>query len=151
MPRFNKILLGPTRKNDPQVKEAIASVALKPGRLITLNASGQFVLATATTTTKVYLCEKNYLALKSVDDDWVATNLAIGYEMQPDVLYAGRVAAGVNITQTGLPLTLGANGTLAIATGAALVIGHSDEAFNNNTGVEQLVRFRPAAQAYRAA
>lgn len=151
MARYNKILLGPGQKNDPQVKELLANVALKPGRLAIIT-SGKFALAGATTIGKVWLIQDNYLALKSVDDDWAADSTAIGIEMQDDVLYAARIANGVNITAIGTPLTPGANGTLAIASTSDLVVAYSDEVYNNNSGSEQLLRIRPAGnQSYLSA
>lgn len=151
MARYNKILLGPGRKNDPQVKELLAAAALKPGRLAVIS-SGKFALAGATTIGKVWLIQDNYLALKSVDDDWAQDSTAIGIEMQDDCLYAARIANGVNITAVGTPLTPGANGTLAIASTSDLIVAYSDEVFNNNTGSEQLLRIRPAGnQSYLSA
>lgn len=151
MARYNKILLGPGRKNDPQVKELLANVALKPGRLAIIT-SGKFALAAATTIGKVWLIQDNYLAMKSVDDDWAADSTAVAIEMQDDCLYAARIANGVNITAIGTALTPGANGTLAIASTSDLVVAYSDEVYNNNSGSEQLLRIRPAAsQSYLSA
>lgn len=142
MARFNKIFLGPVEKTKPQVQEFIASVAIKPGRLIVLSA-GEWALAGATTVGKVWIAQDNYLAGKSVDDDWAADSLAIGMELLPDMLYAARVANGVNIAAVGTPLTPAASGTLAVAGASDLIIGHSEEVYNNNSGSEQLVLFRP--------
>ena len=151
MARYNKILLGPAEKNKPQVREALASVALKPGRLAVLS-SGEFALAGATTVGKLWLVQDNYLAMKSVDDDWAADSTAIGVEMQDDCLYAARIANGVNITAVGTALTPGANGTLAIASTADLVVAYAEEIYNNNSGSEQLLRIRPAgSQSYLSA
>lgn len=151
MARYNKILLGPGRKNDPQVKELLAAAALKPGRLAVIS-SGKFALAGATTVGKVWLIQDNYLAMKTVDDDWAQDSTAIGVEMEADNLYAARIANGVNITAIGTALTPGANGTLAIASTSDLVVAYSDEVYNNNSGSEQLLRIRPAgSQSYLSA
>jgi len=143
MARYNKILLGPGKKNSPQVKELLANVALKPGRLAIIT-SGKFALAGATTIGKVWLIQDNYLALKTVDDDWSADSVAIGIEMEDDCLYAARIANGVNVTAIGTALTPAANGTLGIASTNDLVVAYSDEVYNNNSGSEQLLRVRPA-------
>lgn len=151
MARFNKIFLGPTQKNLPQVKELLASVALKPGRLAVISG-GKFALAGATTVGKVWLIQDNYLALKGVDTDWAADSTAIGVEMMADELYAARIANGVNITAIGTALTPGANGTLAIAGASDLVVAYADEIYNNTTGSEQLLKIRPAgSQSYLSA
>lgn len=151
MARYNKIFLGPVEKNKPQVKELLASAALKPGRLAVIT-SGKFALAGATTVGKVWLIQDNYLALKTVDTDWAQDSLAIGMEMEDDNLYAARIANGVNITAVGTALTPAANGTLAIASTSDLVVAYSDEVYNNNSGSEQLIRIRPAgSQSYLSA
>ncbi len=151
MARYNKIFLGPVEKTKPQVRELLANAALKPGRLAVIS-SGKFVLAGATTIGKLWLIQDNYLALKSVDDDWAADSLAIGMEMEDDCLYAARIANGVNITAIGTALTPGANGTLAIASTSDLVVAYSEEVYNNNSGSEQLLRIRPSgSQSYLSA
>ncbi|HYE46229.1 MAG TPA: hypothetical protein VEA44_10705 [Caulobacter sp.] len=146
MARINKIFLGPAEQNKPQVRELLASVALKPGRLAVITA-GKFALAGATTVGKVYLIQDNYLAQKGVDDDWAQDSVAIGLELFDDQLYAARIANGVNVAAIGTALTPGANGTLAIASTSDLVVAYSEEVFNNNTGSEQLIRIRPAGSA----
>jgi len=151
MARYNKIYLGPVEKVKPQVRELLASAALKPGRLAVIS-SGKFALAGATTVGKVWLVQDNYLAMKGVDDDWAADSIAIGIEMQDDCLYAARIATGVNVAAIGTALTPAANGTLAIASTSDLVVAYAEEVFNNNTGSEQLIRIRPAgSQSYLSA
>lgn len=151
MARFNKIFLGPVTNVKPDVRELLASAALKPGRLVVIT-TGKWALAAATTIGKVWLVQDNYLAMKGVDDDWVQDSTAIGIEMEDDSLYAARIANGVNITAIGTALTPGANGTLAIAALSDLVVAYSDEVYNNNTGSEQLIRIRAAgSQSYLSA
>lgn len=151
MARFNKIFLGPVQHNLPQVREAIASVALLPGRLVVMS-SGEFALAGATTVGQLLLVQDNYLAMKDVDTAWDADSTAIAIEMQDSEFYAARIANGVNITAKGVALTPAANGTLAIAALSDLVVAYSDEIYNNNSGSEQLIRVRPAgSQSYLSA
>jgi hypothetical protein len=151
MPRYNKIFLGPAEKTKPQVREAKAAAALKPGRLVVMS-SGEFALAGATTISKVLLVQDNYLAMKGVDTDWAQGSTAIAIEMEDDSLYAARIANGVNITAVNTALTPGANGTLVIASTSDLVVAYSDEIYNNNSGSEQLLRIRPAgSQSYLSA
>lgn len=151
MARFNKIFLGPTDKNFPQVREALANVALKPGRLVVMS-SGQFALAGAATVGQVLLVQDNYLAMKDVDTDWAAASTAVAIEMDDQCLYAARIANGVNITAKGTALTPGATGTLAIASTGDLIVAYSAEIYNNNSGSEQLLMVRPAgSQSYLSA
>ena len=150
MARYNKIYAGPVDQPRPYVQEAIASVAIKPGRLV-VYSSGEFALAGASTVGKVMIAEENYLALKGVDVDWAEDARVIALELLPDRLYNGRIANGVNVNAKNLALTPGANGTLAIAGTSDLVIGYSEEVYNNNTGSEQLIRFRPTGLGYLSA
>lgn len=150
MARYNKIFLGPFEKAKPQVRELIGDVALKPGRLVVISG-GKWALAGATTVGKVWLVQDNYLLLKSVDTDWDDEATVIGMELLPDMLYAARVANGVNVSAIGTALTPGANGTLAIASTDDLIVAYSDEVYNNDSGSEQLIRIRPAGLSYLSA
>ena len=142
MARYNKIYLGPVDKPKPQVREAQASEALLPGCLVVLS-SGKFALAGAATSGRYWVVQDNYLQLKGVDTAVALNDTAIGIEPQDDQLLAGRIPTGVNITAVGTPLTFGASGKLAIGViGTNLIVGFADEIYNNNSGVDQLIRFR---------
>lgn len=149
MARYNKIFLGPATEVKPQVQEMIAAASTKPGCLVVVS-SGEFALASAATVGKVWIAQDNYLAMKGVDDAWAADSTMIGMELLPNMLYAGRIANGVNISAVGTPLTPAANGLLAIASTSDKVIGYAEEVYNNTSGSEQLVRFRPS-QGYLTA
>lgn len=149
MARYNKIFLGPVEKNKPQVQELIAAAATNPGCLVVVTA-GEFALADAATVGKVWIAQDNYLAMKSVDDAWTVDETMIGMELLPEMIYAGRIATGVNISAIGTALTPAANGLLAIAGLSDKVIGYSEEVYNNTSGAEQLIRFRPS-QGYLTA
>lgn len=146
MARFNKIFLGPVTQVKPDVRELIASVALKPGRLAVIT-SGKWALAGATTVGKVWLVQDNYLQLKGVDDDWAADNSAVAIDMVDNQIYAARIATGVNISAIGTALTPAANGTLGIASTGDLIVAYSEEVYNNDSGSEQLLKIRPAGSA----
>lgn len=142
MARYSKIVLGPARKNDPQVREAPAAAKTLPGCLVAL-VDGEFALATATTAGRVWLAQENYLAQRGVEAAYEADDRLIGLEMQPDVLYAGRIPDGVDVAD-GAALTLGANGLFALAAANARIVAYADEAFDNDTGETALIRVRPA-------
>jgi hypothetical protein len=150
MARWNKIFLGPVQKTLPQAMELIGDVALKPGRLVVIS-SGKWALAGASTVGKVWIVQDNYLALKSVDDDWADEARVPALELLPDMLYAARIANGVNVSAIGTALTPAANGTLGIASTSDLVVAYADEVYNNNSGSEQLIRIRPAGMSYLSA
>lgn len=142
MARYNKIFLGPVDKAKPQVREAIADADILPGTLAVLS-SGEFVAAGAATSGRYWVIQDNYLLLKGVDDAWKAGDTAIGIEPQDDQILAGRIPTGVNITAVGTPLTFGADGKLAIGViDTNLIVGFADEIYNNNTGADQLIKFR---------
>ena len=152
MGRYSKIILGPARKNDPQVTEAEAAEAIKPGCFVTMDANGRFALADDTSG-RVYLAQENYLMLKGVDLDYsayaagppvVRGDIVMGLEPQDDVLYAARLADGEDVTAVGTALALAGDGELAVATTGDVVIAHADEVFNNDTGESALIRIRPA-------
>lgn len=149
MARYNKIFLGPVTENTPQVREAIASVAVTPGLLV-VDSSGEFALAGAATVGKVWIAQDNYLAMKGVDTDWDADDTMIGMELLPHMLYAGRIANSTNIAAVGTALTPAANGLLAIASTEDKVIGYAEEVYNNTSGSTQLIKFRPS-QGYLTA
>lgn len=159
MARYSRIHLGPARKNDPQVREAEAGGAIAPGTFVVLS-SGRFVNAVASTVGKVWLAQENYLAQKGVGAPYAAYSAGppivrgdtvLGLELQDDTHYAAVIATGTNVSAPGTPLKLAAGGKLAIATpGTDNIVAFSDEAFNNNTGSDQLLRIRvsgiPGAQ-----
>lgn len=150
MARYNKIYLGPSQFPLPQVMELIADTDLTPGVLAVVS-SGKWALAGASTVGKVWLIQDNYLQLKGVDNVWSAASTAIGMELLPDRLYAGRIANGTNISAIGTALTPAANGLLGIASTSDLIIGYSEEVFNNNTGATALIKFRPSLTYLSAA
>lgn len=149
-PRHTKILLGPTRKNDPQVAEhKVAAAGFLPGQLVTLT-NNLFVLATAAATGRVFLLQEHYLAMKSVDQPYRysaeadgITDTALGLEMEDDVIYAARVPTGTDVKK-GDALALGAGGNLVLGTGSNRVVAYAHESFNNTTGATALVAVRKA-------
>lgn len=158
MGRYSKILLGPARKNDPQVSEAEADVAIMPGTFVVRGAgaaASRFILATAAAAGRAFLAQENYLMLRNVDTPYrapagaVRGDLVVALELEDDVLYAARIATGQNVTAIGTALAIGAAGNLVIAGAGAKVVAFSDEIFNNNTGSAALIRIRPAGSQAR--
>lgn len=150
MARYNKIFLGPAEETRPYVKELPAAAGtIKPGCLI-VASSGEFALAAATTIGKVWVAQDNYLALKGVDVAYAQDDVVLGLELLDKQLFAVRVANGVNVA-LGAALTPAANGLVALASTGDLIIGYADEAYNNDSGAEQLVRMRPATNGHLTA
>jgi hypothetical protein len=142
MPRFNKIYAGPVTEVTPQVQERVVNGAYLPGTAVVIT-SGNFAQAGANSGDKLYLLQDNYLALKGVDDAWPSGDRAIGMELLDEQFFNVRVPTGVNVAQDA-ELTTNGSGKFVLATTGQNVVVIAEEAFNNNTGSDQLVRARVA-------
>lgn len=142
MARFNKIFAGPVDQSKPQVQERICAAAVLPGTALT-ESGANFAQAGASAATKVYIAQDNYLALKGVDDAWLAGDRIIGMEPLDELFFNVRVPTGTNIAR-GANLTTSAAGKFVIATTGQRVIMIAEEAYNNTSGTDQLVRARKA-------
>lgn len=149
MARYNTIYAGPVSDPTPHAMEALASVALTPGSIVTFDATDGFEIAGATTTGKVWLVQDNYLTGRGIDSAWPADSRAVALDLVPGQLFNALVATGQNLVQ-GDALTPGANGALVKAAASDMVIATANETFNNNTGSVQLVTVR-AATGYMTA
>ncbi len=148
MPRANKIYAGPLTEATPQVQEAISTVAIMPGTAV-IWSGANFVQAGAAAVAKVFIAQDNYLALKNADVAWPANDRIIGMELLDDQMFNVLVPTATNVLR-GSELTTNATGrfVLAVSTNKVLVV--AEEAYNNTSGVDQLVRVR-AAKGYTKA
>jgi len=142
MARYNKIYAGPVSENLPQVQEAPAAAAIMPGCLI-VRTGGNFALATDTTTGKMFVAQDNYLIGGGVDDAYSPDETTIGMEMLDEQFFYLRFPSGVNVALDA-PISTGASGKAAVAAAGDFVIGYAEEAYNNTSGQDQLVRVRAA-------
>ena len=142
MARFNKIFAGPAQNNLPQVQERICAAAVLPGTAL-IESGANFAQAGASAAVKVYIAQDNYLALKDVDTAWPAGDRVIGMEPLDELFFNVRVATGTNVAR-GANLTTTAAGKFAVATTGQRVIMIAEEAYNNTSGADQLVRARKA-------
>ncbi|MBX8802649.1 hypothetical protein HBA92_18080 [Ochrobactrum sp. MR28] len=143
MARYNKIFAGPFTEATPQVHESTAAAAALPGLAVVFNATGGFAIAGASTNDAVFIAQDNYLTLQGVDDEWKAGDRMISMEMLDAQLFNVRVPTGQNITK-GAKLTTNATGRFVLAVAGDRIIATAEEAFNNTTGSDQLVRVRAA-------
>lgn len=148
MARYNKIYAGPVGEVAPQVAERICAAAVTPGTAL-IDSGANFAVAGATTNAKVYIAQDNYLALKGVDDAWPAGDRVIGMEMLDEQFFNVRVPTATNVAR-GAGLTTNATGRFVIATTGQRIIATAEEAYNNTSGSDQLVRVR-AAKGHLAA
>lgn len=150
MARHNKIFAGPATENCPQVVEAAGAEnqTIYPGQLIKL-ASGEFTTATASDNAKLYVAQDNYLAQKGVDaaivenGETTEQGVVMGLEFLPGQMFNALVPTGNNIAK-GDSLTTNATGRLVPVTAGDRVVATADEAYNNTSGSDQLVRVRAA-------
>jgi hypothetical protein len=126
--RYNKIFLGPVEIVHPQVREFVASQDVLPGCFVVLSG-GQWALAGASTVGKVWIVQDDYFQLKSVEEAILAGSSAVGMELLVESIYAARVPTGVS----------------------DLIVAYAEESYNNNTGVDQLIKVRPAGLSYLSA
>lgn len=142
MARFNKIYAGPVTEVTPQVQERVCPVAVAPGTALVENGAN-FAQAGANTTEKVYVAQDNYLAMKGPDDAWPANDRIVGMELLDEQFFNVLVPTGTNVAR-GAGLTTNATGRFVIAASGNRIIARAEEAFNNTTGSDQLVRVRVA-------
>lgn len=142
MARYNKIFAGPFTEATPQVQEALCAAAILPGTAL-LFSSGAFAQAGANSNAKLFIAQDNYLAMKGVDDAWLANDRIIGMEMLDDQLFNVRVPTGTNVAR-GAALTTNAAGKFVLAATGNRIVAFAEEAYNNNSGADQLVRVRAA-------
>lgn len=142
MARYGKIYAGPTQETMPQVQERICAAAILPGTAL-VESGSNFAQAGASAATKVYIAQDNYLLMKGVDDAYDAGDRVIGMEPLDEMFFNIRVATGTNIAR-GANLTTTAAGKFAVATSGQRVIMIAEEAYNNTSGSDQLVRARKA-------
>ena len=142
MARYNKILAGPVDENKPQVQERICAAAILPGTAL-IESGSNFAQAGANASVKFYIAQDNYLAQKGVDDAWPANDRIIGIEPLDELFFNVRVPTGVNIAR-GSELTTTSVGKFTLATTGQNVKMIAEEAYNNTSGADQLVRARKA-------
>jgi hypothetical protein len=142
MARFNKIYAGPVTEVTPQVQERICAAAILPGTAL-VESGASFAQAGANSGEKLYIAQDNYLALKGTDDAWPAGDTVIGMEALDEQFFNVRVPTAVNVAR-GAKLTTNATGRFVLATTGQNVAVVAEEAFNNTSGSDQLVRVRIA-------
>jgi hypothetical protein len=149
MARYNKIFAGPVSETLPQVQERICAAAILPGTAL-IESGSNFAQAGAASNAKIYIAQENYLAMKGVDDTWSAGDRIIGMEMLDEQFFNVRVPTATNVTR-GAALTTNASGKFVLATTGNRIIAFAEEAYNNTSGADQLVRARAAKSALAAA
>ena len=148
MARYNKIFAGPVSENVPQAREATSAAALTPGQLV-VESSGAFVVAPASTAGHIFVVEENYVALKGVSTAYGIGETVIALRMLDEQFFNVLIPTGVNVAKHA-PLSPGASGKAKIAATTNYVFAFAEEAYNNTSGSDQLIRVR-AAHGFNAA
>lgn len=142
MARYNKIYAGPVSEVLPQVQERLCAAAILPGTAL-VESGSSFAQAGANAAGKIYIAQDNYLAMKGVDDAWPANDRIVGMEPLDEQFFNVRVPTATNVTR-GANLTTNASGKFVLATTGQNVKMVAEEAYNNTSGADQLVRARKA-------
>ncbi|MBB3144928.1 hypothetical protein FHS21_001329 [Phyllobacterium trifolii] len=142
MARYNKIYAGPFTEATPQVQERICAAAVLPGTAL-VDSGANFAQAGAASNLRIYIAQDNYLTMKGVDDAWAAGDRVIGMEMLDEQFFNVRVPTATNVAR-GAALTTNASGKFVLATTGNRIIAFAEEAYNNTSGSDQLVRARVA-------
>lgn len=143
MARYNTIFAGPVSEPLPQVQERTCAATILPGTALVESGSA-FAQAGASTNAKVYIAAENFLCLKGVDTVWAIGESIVGYELLDEQLFNARVPTSTNVAR-GAALTTNSSGKFVLATTTGQrIIAFAEEAYNNTSGADQLVRVRKA-------
>ncbi|MDU7405637.1 MAG: hypothetical protein E7L15_17495 [Citrobacter portucalensis] len=147
--RYNKIIGGPARKNDPQVQEAIMLAAAAPGSLMQLDANGKFVVhATEGGTGVPLVLQENYLGGMDVSENVPANATGVAVMCEDDVDYHVLVKAGEALLENEGLVSAG-DGTLQKSTTPATdhVLFYAREKYTVASGGAELVKVRKSSKA----
>lgn len=147
-PRFHTVIAGPARKNDPQVIEAICKVAIQPGSLVELDATGQWIYhSTAGGAGVSLVMQHNYIGGGDIREAVPAGDTGAAIMCEDDVDYHMRVKAGEVLLENEGLVSAG-DGTLQKSATPAtdIVLYYSREKIT--VGAEaQLVKVRKSGKA----
>lgn len=136
-----------TEAKAPYAFEGAATGVVRPGSLVEQSANGIDESARASTVfnRQALFADYDNLSAGNVDTPFAVGDVVIARKLPADCSANVLVAAGQNITSTGLALSSNGDGTLKIAasTNADKIVAYSDEIINTG-GTAALVKVKGA-------